>query len=98
MEDRWTGQTNYDTNFVDEQMMAQFEACVSLSESSGPETCTMSDFTRVNEILSTWFAAGKLGITGWAYGFENNNSTPTYSKSHYCKTMDLDYQDYITLV
>lgn len=69
MEDRWTGSTQYDSNFVDEQMMAQFEACVSLSESKSPETCSLSDFTRVNEILSSWFAADKLGTTGYAKGF-----------------------------
>lgn len=79
-------------------MMAWFEACVSLSGSAGPHTCSESDFTTVDSNLASWFNADKLDYTGWVWGFDENNSTRRTNLAYSCETIELDAEDYITNV
>jgi hypothetical protein len=79
-------------------MMAWFEACVSFGDNQYPETCPQGDFEKADGIIGTWFSDGKLQATGYAFGFNDSQSDTNMRLKQECGTIDLDYQDYITLM
>ena len=104
-EDRyaWTGMENmpngysptdqgaYDQENFGEKMMATFEACCSLNGKE--ETCSLSNFTKTEDIIRKWYSAGKMDVTGYMY---NDISPSNMWLSHECKTLHLDHEDSIT--